>query len=173
MDGKGAKIVTNKWLVGLATAAYGLLCGLTGVFYLHFQFWKPGYTYAAGWAMLLLAAVLLLALLTGVIRPNRPCLRTLVACAVLLMVLLFAGLPGLAVLPGAVLRISRRGQASVHPGSGAPGGADRLGCLCGQGQSPAGGGPGLSVTTFSTGRIYTGRFREYNVLVQDIQGGAP
>ena len=94
MDGKGAKIVTNKRLIGLATAAYGLLCGLTGVFYLHFQFWKPGYTYAAGWAMLLLAAVLLLALLTGVIRPNRPCLRTLVACAVLLMVLLFAACLG-------------------------------------------------------------------------------
>ena len=68
MDGKGAKIVTNKRLIGLATAAYGLLCGLTGVFYLHFKFWKPDYTQLAGWAMLLLSAVLLLAFLAGVIR---------------------------------------------------------------------------------------------------------
>ena len=86
--------MTNKLLIGLATAAYGLLCGLTGVFYLHFKFWKPDYTQLAGWAMLLLSAVLLLAFLAGVIRPNRPCLRTLVACAVLLMVLLFAACLG-------------------------------------------------------------------------------
>ena len=42
--------MTNKRLIGLATAAYGLLCGLTGVFYLHFKFWKPDYTQLAGWA---------------------------------------------------------------------------------------------------------------------------
>lgn len=82
--------MSKKWLVGLATVVYSVLCGLVGVFYLHFSFWKSSYTQLAGYAMLFLSIVLLLAFFIRLLHPNRLCLWILVICAVLLLMILFS-----------------------------------------------------------------------------------
>lgn len=97
--------MVQKRLVEVATVGYALACGLLGVFYWHFSFWKDSLTRLAGGIMLLLAAVLLVSFLIGKLRPNRPCFWALVVCAGLLAVILTFACGGWLIYHGQTYRL--------------------------------------------------------------------